>query len=99
MALRLLALSAVPNLMTTTVVAISRARRRLAVVVGVLAGLAIMVLGLTELLVPAWGITGAAAAWLIAQCVTASVLLWRRSWWMPKRLGEPLAVAASQDGR
>jgi O-antigen/teichoic acid export membrane protein len=103
-ALRLLTLSAVPNLMTTTVVAISRARRRLRVVVGVLAGLAIMVLGLTELLVPVWGITGAAAAWLIAQCVTAGVLLWRREWWMPSPAVEaseasPGGEAATRDGR
>lgn len=83
-ALRLLAISALPNLLNTTVVAISRARRRLAAAVGVLASLAILVLTLTEALLPIWGINGAAAAWLIAQCAVAAVLLWRRSLWMPE---------------
>jgi O-antigen/teichoic acid export membrane protein len=79
----LLTLSALPNLLNTTVVALSRARRRMRVVVGVLAGLAISVLGLTELLLPVLGITGAGAAWLIGQTLVAAVLLWRRSWWLP----------------
>ncbi|MEV7771281.1 hypothetical protein [Kitasatospora sp. NPDC086791] len=79
----LLALSALPNLLNTTVVALSRARRRMGVVVGVLAGLSIVVLGLTALLLPVLGITGAGAAWLIGQTLVAAVLLWRRSWWLP----------------
>jgi O-antigen/teichoic acid export membrane protein len=79
----LLALSALPNLLNTTVIALSRARRRMRVVVGVLAALAILVLGLTELLLPILGITGAGAAWLIGQSLVAAVLLWRRDWWLP----------------
>ncbi|MEU8919812.1 hypothetical protein AB0D10_02605 [Kitasatospora sp. NPDC048545] len=79
----LLALSALPNLLNTTVVALSRARRRMGVVVGVLAGLSTVVLTLTALLLPVLGITGAGAAWLIGQTLVAAVLLWRRSWWLP----------------
>ncbi|MFI8460510.1 lipopolysaccharide biosynthesis protein [Kitasatospora sp. NPDC085464] len=79
----LLALSALPNLLNTTVVALSRARRRMGVVVGVLAALAVVVLALTALLLPVLGITGAGAAWLIGQTLVAAVLLWRRSWWLP----------------
>ncbi|MEY9936468.1 O-antigen/teichoic acid export membrane protein [Streptacidiphilus sp. MAP5-52] len=79
----LLTLSALPNLLNTTVVALSRARRRMRVVVGVLSALAVLVLGLTEALLPVMGITGAGAAWLIGQSVVAAVLLWRRDWWLP----------------
>ncbi|MFJ9604819.1 lipopolysaccharide biosynthesis protein [Kitasatospora sp. NPDC101176] len=79
----LLALSALPNLLTTTVVALSRARRRMGVVVGVLASLSVTVLALTALLLPVLGIDGAGAAWLIGQTLVAAVLLWRRSWWLP----------------
>ncbi|WP_042432222.1 lipopolysaccharide biosynthesis protein [Streptacidiphilus anmyonensis] len=79
----LLTLSALPNLLNTTVVALSRARRRMRVVVGVLAALAVLVLGLTELLLPVLGINGAGAAWLIGQSIVAAVLLWRRDWWLP----------------
>ncbi|MBF9066533.1 lipopolysaccharide biosynthesis protein [Streptacidiphilus fuscans] len=79
----LLTLSALPNLLNTTVVALSRARRRMRVVVGVLGSLAFLVLGLTEALLPVMGITGAGAAWLIGQSVVAAVLLWRRDWWLP----------------
>jgi O-antigen/teichoic acid export membrane protein len=82
-ALWLLALSALPNLLNTTVVALARTRRRMHIVVAVLAALAILVLGLTELLLPVFGITGAGAAWLIGQSVVAAVLLWRRAWWLP----------------
>ncbi|MFJ8621744.1 lipopolysaccharide biosynthesis protein [Kitasatospora sp. NPDC093550] len=85
----LLALSALPNLLNTTVVALSRARRRMGVVVGVLGGLSLLVLGLTEALLPVLGITGAGAAWLIGQTVVAAVLLWRRSWWLPARQSAP----------
>ncbi|WP_157597164.1 lipopolysaccharide biosynthesis protein [Streptacidiphilus rugosus] len=79
----LVTLSALPNLLNSTVVALSRARRRMRVVVGVLAALALLVLGLTVLLLPVLGIAGAGAAWLIAQSLVAAVLLWRREWWLP----------------
>lgn len=83
-ALRLLALSALPNLLTTTVVAMSRVRRRMRVVVGVLALQATLVIALTLALLPGMGLDGAAAAWLIAQVVVAGVLMWRSSWWLPE---------------
>jgi O-antigen/teichoic acid export membrane protein len=82
-ALRLLALSALPNLLVTVVVAVARVQRRIRVVVGVLVALAVLVLGLTAVLLPLVGIVGGGLAWLIAQCTVAGVLLWRRSWWLP----------------
>lgn len=96
--LRLLALSAVPNLVVATAVAVSRSRRRLAVAVGALATVCATALGLTVLLLPRMGIAGAGVGWLTGQCIAATVLLARPSWWLgargsssaraPLRLGE-----------
>jgi hypothetical protein len=93
-ALRLLALSALPNLVLSTAVAVCRVRRRLRVPVTALTVLAALVVGLTVLLVPRWGIVGAAAAWLVAQSVVAAGLLAFASTWRPAREtpGETMAT-------
>lgn len=97
-ALRLLALSALPNLLTTTVIAMSRVRRRMKVVVGVLAVQAALVIVLTLVLLPRMGLDGAAAAWLIAQVVVAAGLMWRSSWWLPEAAaGIPGQAAGMHD--
>jgi O-antigen/teichoic acid export membrane protein len=102
--LRLLLLSALPNLVVEVAVSACRARRRMATVVWVLAALCSMALALTVVLLPVMGVAGAGAAWLIAQCVVASFLLWRRSLWLgspvqervrPAR--EPVRVACEVD--
>jgi O-antigen/teichoic acid export membrane protein len=80
--LRLLLLSALPNLIVEVAVCVCRARRRMATVVWVLAALCSLALVLTVVLLPVMGVAGAGAAWLIAQCVVAAVLLWRRSLWL-----------------
>jgi O-antigen/teichoic acid export membrane protein/aminoglycoside phosphotransferase (APT) family kinase protein len=82
-ALRLLALSALPNLLVTVVIAVARVQRRIRVVMGVLLALAALVLGLTAVLLPLLGIVGGGLAWLVAQCTLAGALLWRRDWWLP----------------
>lgn len=87
MLLRLLLLSALPNLVVEVAVSACRAQRRMATVVWVLAALCSLALALTIVLLPVMGVAGAGAAWLIAQCVVAAVLLWRRSLW----LGSPAA--------
>ncbi len=81
--LRLLALSALPNLLVTVAVAVCRVRRRMLVPVAALGALVGLVLGLTVLLLPPMGIAGAGLAWLLAQCAVAGVLLVGRSWWLP----------------
>ncbi|MEV7027530.1 hypothetical protein AB0O00_36055, partial [Kitasatospora sp. NPDC093558] len=83
--LRLLVLSALPNLVVAVAVAACRVQRRLRVVLAVLAAQAALALGLTVLLLAPMGVTGAGLAWLVAQCAVAGALLWRRSWWLPAR--------------
>jgi len=80
--LRLLLLSALPNLVVEVAVCACRARRRMMTVVLVLAALCALVLVLMVVLLPVMGVAGAGAAWLIAQCVVAAVLVWRPSLWL-----------------
>ncbi|WP_035850752.1 phosphotransferase [Kitasatospora azatica] len=94
--LRLLALSALPNLLVTVVVGVARVRRRMRLVVTVLAVLVTLVLGLTALLLPPLGIAGAGLAWLLAQCAVAAVLLARRSWWLPAAEPAPEATMKAE---
>lgn len=79
--LALLALSAIPNVVTQATVWAARVQRRGAVLFSVPAALSAIVFVGTWLLMPALGVTGAGAAWLGAQIVvaTAVLLLRRRS--------------------
>lgn len=82
--LRLLALAALPNLVFSLAVDILRARRRLRLVVTLQMALCVLVLGLTKLLLPVLGITGAGVAWLVAECVLfVPLLVWRSYWLTP----------------
>lgn len=80
--LRLLLLSALPNLVVACAVASCRARRRVGAVAGILAATCVGAVGFTVWLLPHAGITGAGYGWLIAESCTAAVLLLRREWWM-----------------
>lgn len=93
--LRLLLLSALPNLVITAAVAVGRARRRVGAVVGVLFSVCALALGLSAVMLPTLGIAGAGYGWLIAQCSVATVLLVRDSWW----LGPPPERAAEYPSR
>ncbi|MEU8510280.1 aminoglycoside phosphotransferase family protein [Kitasatospora sp. NPDC048722] len=93
--LRLLALSALPNLVVAVAVAACRVRRRLRVVLAVLSTQAALALGLTVLLLAPMGVAGAGLAWLVAQCAVAGALLWRRSWWLPTRDTAPAETPAA----
>ena len=73
--LRLLALSALPNIVSSLYTSIARARRQLAVVVGILAAQCISVLVLSYFLLHLAGIAGVGFAWLISQSTIALVLL------------------------
>ncbi|MCU1352423.1 MAG: hypothetical protein JWM05_1632, partial [Acidimicrobiales bacterium] len=70
-ALRLLALAAVPNTVTTVMVAIAHVRRRMGLVMVIETTMAALTLGLSWLLIGSHGIGGVALAWLVAQGVTA----------------------------
>ena len=79
--LRLLLLSALPNLAVATAVSVCRARRRIRTAVAILATVCCGALGLTLLLLPVLGIAGAGAAWLIAETTVALILLlWPNTW-------------------
>ena len=80
--LRLLLISALPNLVVATAVSVCRAQRRMRAVIGILSILCCLTLGLILLLVPIMGIAGAGAAWLIAETTVATGLLCRRTLWI-----------------
>jgi O-antigen/teichoic acid export membrane protein len=87
--LRLLALSALPNLLVSLAVDVARMRRQLRQVVGLQLALCVLVLGLSRVLLPELGLTGAGVAWLVAQCFLALYVLVRRSRWLPRSSGTP----------
>ena len=76
--LSLLALSAVPNVITQAAVWGARVRRQGTVLFVVPASIAAIVIAGTVVLVPRYGITGAGVAWLAGQSVVAAVILLQR---------------------
>ncbi|MER5470783.1 hypothetical protein ABZX90_19750 [Streptomyces sp. NPDC002935] len=80
--LRLLALSALPNLLLSVAIDVARARRRLRWAVALQAAMCVLVLGLTRLLLPEVGVVGAGVAWLVTQCVIAVFLVASWSRWL-----------------
>ncbi|MGI5459875.1 lipopolysaccharide biosynthesis protein [Streptomyces sp. CA-249302] len=80
--LRLLALSALPNLAVSVAIDVARARRRLRWAIGLQMALCVGVLGLTEVLLPRLGVTGAGVAWLATEILIAVPLLACRSRWL-----------------
>jgi O-antigen/teichoic acid export membrane protein len=76
--LTLLALSAIPNVVTQATVWAARVQRRGAVLFGVPAALAATVFLGTWLLMPSLGVTGAGVAWLGGQTLAAAAILLHR---------------------
>jgi O-antigen/teichoic acid export membrane protein len=91
-ALRLAVLSAIPNIVTTSAVSMARARKRVPVLFAVPAAIATTTIGLSLILVPLWGLTGIATAWLVGQTLVASVILILRATWLPAQLDAPLSA-------
>jgi O-antigen/teichoic acid export membrane protein len=86
--LRLLALCALPALVTNTALSVARSQRRMGTVAGIQVAICVLVWGLSALLMEHLGITGVGAAWLVAQTATAAVLVaWPRLWLPPRRHG------------
>jgi O-antigen/teichoic acid export membrane protein len=83
--LRLLALAAIPNLLTETAVYGLRAQRRTVAGAAILAAMSATALGLTALLLPSMGIAGVGVGCLVAELATAAALLIRPAWWLPNR--------------
>ncbi len=85
--LRLLALSALPTLITNTAISVARSQRRMRTVVGIQIAITALVWGISAALMGRLGIAGVGAAWLIAQSLAAGVLvLWPRLWIPPGRV-------------
>jgi O-antigen/teichoic acid export membrane protein len=76
--LALLALSAIPNVVTNSALWEARVRRLRAVQFGLPAAISAVVIVATLVLVPAVGIVGVGWAWLSAQSVAAAVILLHR---------------------
>lgn len=75
MLLRLLVLSAIPNVVVTAYLSVVRVQRRIKAVVVTIGALSAGVVVLALGLMPVMGIEGAGVAWLVSQCVVAAVLL------------------------
>jgi O-antigen/teichoic acid export membrane protein len=95
-ALRLLALSALPALLTNTAISVTRSQRRMPMVAGIQVSICVLVWALSAALMGPLGLTGIGAAWLIAQTVTAAALAARPRLWLPARRAPqpPARVAA-----
>ncbi|MFB6838252.1 lipopolysaccharide biosynthesis protein [Streptomyces sp. NPDC056361] len=79
--LRLFALAALPNVVVGIAIDAARARRRLRWAVGLQIAECALVLGLTKLLLPVVGITGAGIAWVVTTSLLAApLLIWRSRW-------------------
>ena len=76
--LALLALSAIPNVITQAAVWAARVQRRGALQIAIPATLAVAVIVGTALLMPSLGVTGAGVAWLGAQTLAAAAILLQR---------------------
>ncbi|MDQ6776969.1 MAG: phosphotransferase, partial [Actinomycetota bacterium] len=74
--LALLALSAIPNTLTTLYVRIYRVQGRMRAVIGLLAAQCGLVLTLAPVLLSAIGIAGVGWAWLISQVIVAVAVTW-----------------------
>ena len=81
--LRLVAVSALPNLVVVTAVSACRVQRRLRALIGILAVACSLSTALALALMPVLGITGVGAGWLIAQSAMAGWLWWHKPLWLP----------------
>ena len=73
--LRLLALSAIPYMVNTLFVSVSRVRRRMKAIIVTLVTMCTLILVLSELLIDVYGITGVGLACLIGQGLVALVII------------------------
>ncbi len=73
--LRLLAVSAIPCVITTTYLSVARVQRRMLAVVVVTAAMSVGVLGMSTVLLSRLGIAAVGWAWLVTQAGIATVLL------------------------
>ncbi len=73
--LRLLALSALPNVVNTVYIGLARVKNRIGAIVGINGALAGLILGLSYVFLKLYGISGVGLAWLVSQSIVAAVLI------------------------
>ncbi len=73
--LRLLALSAIPNMITALFISVARTQQRRMAMVITMLSLSISIFSLSFLLMPQFGVLGVGIAWLISQTIVAIVIL------------------------
>lgn len=98
-ALRLLALSALPYIITTIYLNIARVRRRMLSVVAILSTICVLTPSFSYLLMGSYGITGIGLSWLLSQTIVAAYLLFGtrlRTAWL-SGLGQ--RTSSSMNGR
>jgi O-antigen/teichoic acid export membrane protein len=72
------------SLLLSVAIDVARARRRLRWAVALQVAMCVLVLGLTHVLLPRMGVTGAGVAWLATQCLIAvPLLVFQRRWLVP----------------
>jgi O-antigen/teichoic acid export membrane protein len=91
----LLALSAVPNVVTASTVNAARVRQRMGVLFGVPAALSMIVIVVSWLLMPHLGIVGVGIAWLAAQSLVAGGILVTTAPWLPPLLSTRIDAVRS----
>jgi O-antigen/teichoic acid export membrane protein len=82
-ALALVALSAIPNVVTAAATSTARVRQHRSVQFGVPTSLSVLTIGLAWLLMPHLGVLAVGLAWLVAQCTVASIVLITNAPWVP----------------
>jgi O-antigen/teichoic acid export membrane protein len=82
-ALALIALSAIPNVITAAAVSTARVRQRRGVQFGVPTSLSVLTIGLAWLLMPHLGVLAVGLAWLLTQCSVAAVVQITNAPWVP----------------
>jgi O-antigen/teichoic acid export membrane protein/aminoglycoside phosphotransferase (APT) family kinase protein len=82
-ALALVALSAIPNVITGSATSAARVRQHRAGQFGVPTALSVLAIGVSWVLMPSMGILAVGLGWLIAQCAVASVVLLAHARWLP----------------
>lgn len=92
-ALALCALSALPNIVTQSVLSTARVQRNMAALFAIPTAIALIVIVLSWALAPLWGLTAVGAAWLVGQSAVAAWLLVGRRTAAPAT--EPRASSAS----
>lgn len=84
--LRLLSLSAIPNMVTSLYMSVARVQRQMKAMISVLALLCALTLSCTFLLLKVYGITGVGVAQLMGQIIIATMILFTkfRSLWLSR---------------